>query len=328
MQTQLTTGRPTPPVPGGRRRDRGDHLTSRRETVRDRLTPLWLLSPAMIVIGTLTIVPVLLLVASSFTDYDQRSLFTGAFDLVGLRQYLEVFSDAEFWWATILTVAFTVAMVAATIIVGMAVAQLLTRCSRPVRHVVTVVLVLAWAMPNVASSVVWTWLFQPGYGVVNWLLEQLVVFGDTSYLDWRQSPVLAFLSVWLLVVWQAVPFVALTLYAAQTQIPAELLEAARLDGAGEWRMYRSIVLRILRPTLLLLVVLSTIWDFNVFNQIWLVTQGGPDGATTTLGVYTYRTAFVSFGIGKGAAISTVTTVLLLILTMIYVRRLVRSGEEL
>lgn len=295
---------------------------------RRNLVPLWLLSPAGVVILVLTIVPIVFLVFSSFTDFDQRSLFTGEFAAVGFEQYLRIFGDPAFWWSGILTVVFTAAMVLGTITIGMGVAQLLTRVSTPIRHAMTVALILAWAMPNVASSIVWKWLFQPGYGVVNWLLTQLGIFGDLTSTNWSDVAGLAFLSIWLLIVWQAVPFVALTLYAAQTQVPADYLEAARLDGAGEWRTYWNIVVPALRPILLLVTVLSVIWDFNVFNQIWLVSQGGPDNATTTLGIWTYKTAFVGFQIGEGAAISVVTTLLLIGLTALYVRNLVRSGEDL
>jgi len=316
-------------VAGPRRVGTDDPRAPRGRHARGRtLVPFWLLSPAGIIIVVLTIVPIGLLVVSSFTDFDQRSLFTGEFEWVGLQQYVTVFGDPAFWTSALLTVVFSAAMVAGTIVIGMAVAQLLAWVSGPMRHAITVVLILAWAMPNVASSVVWKWLFQPGYGVVNWMLTQLRVFGDMTSTNWGDVAGLAFLSIWMLIVWQAVPFVALTLYAAQTQVPADHLEAVRLDGAGEWRAYWTIVVPALRPTLLLVTILSVIWDFNVFNQIWLVTQGGPDNATTTLGIWTYRTAFVGFDIGEGAAISVVTTLLLIGLTALYVRNLVRTGDDL
>ena len=287
-----------------------------------------LLTPAGIVCIALILVPIVFLIFTSFTDYNQKTLFTGAFNVVGLEQYSAIFVDPEFWWALVRTLWFTVAMVVGTIVLGMAVAQLLTRVGAVMKYAVTVTLVIAWAMPNVASSQVWLWLFQPGYGVVNWLLTQLHVFGDLTNVNWAQDPVFAFVSIWMLVVWQAVPFVGLTLYAAQNQVSGEYLEAARLDGASEWTIYWRVLLPALRPTLLLLIVLSIIWDYNVFNQIWLVSGGGPGSATTTLGIYSYKTAFVGFQIGQGAAIALITTILLLIFSSIYVRNLIRSGEDL
>lgn len=306
---------------------RQPHAT-RSSASRRGLAPLWLLSPAGIIIIALVLVPIGFLVVTSFTDFDQRSLYTGQVDWAGFSQYAKIFVSVDFWWALIRTVAFTAAMVAGSVFIGMAVAQLMTRLVSGLRYVVTLVLILAWAMPNVASSQVWKWLFEPGYGVVNWLLTQLHIFGDLTNVNWAQDANLAFACIWLLIVWQAVPFIALTLYAAQTQVGPEYMEAARLDGAGEWRVYWSVVVPFLRPTLMLMTILSIIWDFNVFNQIWLVSQGGPNDATNTLGVYTYTSAFVSFNVGGGAAIAIVTTILLMIFTGFYIRALLRSGEDL
>jgi N,N'-diacetylchitobiose transport system permease protein len=130
-----------------------------------------------------------------------------------------------------------------------------------------------------------------------------------------------------LVIWQAVPFVALTLYAAQSQIAPEYYEAGSLDGASAWAMYRAITLPALVPTLLLVTILSVIWDFNVFNQIWLLTRGGPEDTTLTLGIWTFVRSFVSNAYGQGAAIAVISTLILGALTSYYIRRLVRSGEE-
>ena len=297
-------------------------------TGRRDLTPLWLLSPAALVLAVVTLAPIGFLVFTSFTSYNQRTLFTGVYQGVGFDQYATLLADTAFWVSLLRTVLFTAAMVAGSVLIGMGVSHLLTRLGRGWRYAVTIVLVVAWAMPNVASSLVWNWLFQPGYGVLNWLLDQMRVFGDTTDLNWAQDPFLAYACIWLLIVWQAVPFIALTLNAAETQVPAEYQESARLDGAREFTVYRTITLRFLRPTLLLITILSVIWDYNVFNQIWLISRGGPGDATATLGVFTYKTAFVGFRIGQGAAISVVTTLLLLGLTAIYIRNLLRSGEDL
>ncbi|MBG0566995.1 sugar ABC transporter permease [Actinoplanes sp. NEAU-A11] len=292
------------------------------------MAPLVLLSPACLVLAVVTLAPIGFLVATSFTDYNQRTLFTGEYANVGLQQYTELLSDNDFWTSLLRTVIFTAAMVAGSVLIGMGVSHLLTRLGRGWRYTVTVVLIVAWAMPNVASSLVWNWLFQPGYGVANWALARLGIFGDTTSLNWAQDPMLAYIAIWLLIVWQAVPFIALTLNAAETQVPKEYLEAARLDGASEYAIYRIVTLNHLRPTLLLVTILSVIWDYNVFNQIWLISRGGPGDATSTLGVFTYKTAFVGFHIGHGAAVSVVTTLILLGLTAVYIRNLLKSGEDL
>ncbi|HEX5201492.1 carbohydrate ABC transporter permease [Paractinoplanes rhizophilus] len=298
-----------------------------RRRRRDR-APLWLLSPAGLVLVVVTLAPIGFLIFTSFTDYNQRTLFTGSYSFVGADQYAELLADPAFWQSLLRTVLFTAAMVAGSVLIGMGVSHLLVRLGRGWRYTVTVVLIVAWAMPNVASSLVWNWLFQPGYGVVNWALDRVGVFGRTADLNWAQDPARAYVSIWLLIVWQAVPFIALTLNAAETQVPREYQEAARLDGASELAVYRIVTLNHIRPTLLLVTILSVIWDYNVFNQIWLISRGGPGDSTATLGVFTYKTAFVGFHIGQGAAISVVTTLLLLGLTAFYIRNLLRSGEDL
>jgi len=286
------------------------------------------MSPAMLVMAILTAIPIILLVLISFTNTDQRTLFTGAYDSVGLANYTNIFTDPEFWKSLVRTILFTTALVGGSVLIGMLLSNLMTRLGTIMRYVLTIAMIFAWAMPNVASSQVWNWLFQPGYGVMNWLLTQLHIFGDMTQTSWANNTWLGFTSIWLLVIWQAVPFIALTLYAAQSQIDPAFYEAARLDGASEWRIYRSITLPFLAPTLTLITILSIIWDFNIFNQIWLLTQGGPDNTTATLGIWTYKTAFVSFEIGVGSAIAVVTTILLMIFTGFYIRRLVRTGEDL
>ncbi len=296
--------------------------------LRFSATPWLLLFPAAAVIAVVTIAPIGKLIYTSFTDYNQRSLFTGVVRGVGLRQYQQALSSAEFWTSLVRTIAFTAAMVTGTVVIGTALAQLMTKLGRVLRGVVTVVLIFAWAMPTVASSLVWKWLFQPGYGVANWILTKMHLFGDLTATDWTNKAPLALLAIWMLVVWQSVPFVALTTYAAQSQQSADALEAARIDGAGEFRVWWAITWPFLRPTLLLLTILSIIWDYNIFNQIWLFSAGGPSGATSTIGIFVYENAFVVFRLGQGAAVAVISTALLLALTVFYIRSLIRSGEEL
>lgn len=313
----------TPDLLHPHRTSANTHLPSRRNHA-----PLAMTAPALVIITAITLVPLALLVVASFTDFDVRSLFTGRFEPVGFAQYTALLADDEFLHSLATTFIFTAALVVGSMLIGMGVAQLMTHLGGLMRTLVSLALVLAWALPNVASSLVFAWMFQPGYGVVGWLLTRLRVFGDVTGVAWTADGRLAFVVIWLLVVWQAVPYIAITVYAAQTQLDHTALEAAAIDGAGPIRSYWMITMPMLAPQLTIIAILSVIWDFNVFNQIWLLTQGGPDGATSTLGVYAYRTAFIGFDIGKGAAISVVTAAILLALTGVYLKRLLANGEEL
>ncbi|BDR54771.1 sugar ABC transporter permease [Bombiscardovia apis] len=287
-----------------------------------------LLTPTGIILVALVVVPIIFLVFTSFTNFNRKSLMTGEFEMRGLSQYQAVISGPTFWAALVRTFLFTAALVVGSMLIGMGVAQMMTKLGTFMRYVVTFVLIFAWAMPNVASSFVWVWLFQPKYGVINWLLTKLRIFGDVSNLAWSDNTTLAFVSIWLLVVWQAVPYIAITLYAATSQLDPSSLEAAQLDGAGPIRTYWQIIVPLISPSILVIGMLSVIWDFNVFNQIWLVSAGGPSGSTSTIGVFTYKKAFINFDIAQGAAISVITVAILLVITSFYVRNLLKSGEDL
>lgn len=319
----------TAPRPGRADADRSaDPARPSRRRRPGAALPYLLLLPATAVLGLVLGYPLVRLVLISFQDYGLRALFTGVVPWTGWANYRAVLSDPELVPVLLRTAGFCAALVAGTLVIGMLVALMLGALGRRMRSAVTLCLIAAWAVPNVASTLVWQWLFQPVYGVVNWLLTQTGLFGDLTQHDWTTSATSAFVLVWLLVVWQSVPFVALTLHAGLSQIPRAYYEAAALDGAGPLTVFRVITLPFVRPILGLVGILSVIWDFNVFNQIWILTQGGPNQGTTTLGIWSFTTAFSSNSLGQGAAIAVVSVVLLFALTAVYVRRLVRSGEDL
>jgi N,N'-diacetylchitobiose transport system permease protein len=288
--------------------------------------PVILLAPAGIVLAGVLGYPLVRLVINSFQDFGLRALFTGTTEWIGFANYTAIFSDQQFGPVLLRTGVFTVSLVIGCLVIGMLMAQMMTNLGRGIRTVLNFLLILAWALPTVSSTLVWQWLFQPVYGVFNWLITQVGWFGDYTSHRWTGTAGGAFTIVWLLIVWQSVPFVALTLYAGQSQIPAEFYEAAQLDGASGWRIYRSVTLPFLRPVLYLATILQIIWHFNTFNQLWILTQGGPDGGTTTLSIWAFQKAFASNSFGQGSAIAVVTAILLMILTGVYIRRLIRSGE--
>jgi N,N'-diacetylchitobiose transport system permease protein len=309
---------------------RGERVNAdlRRKRRRNRSLPVLLLLPAALILALLQGYPLVRLVMISMQDYGLRAMFTGTTPWIGFANYTALWHDGQLVPVLLRTVLFAAALVLGTIGIGMPVALMLAKLGRRMRTAVTLVLITAWAVPNVASTLVWEWLFQPVYGVFNWLLTSAHVVGDYTQHDWLAGSGSAFFLVWLLVVWQSVPFVALTLYAGLSQIPRSYYETAALAGAGAWKSFRLVTVPFLRPILLLVLILSVIWDFTVFNQIWILTQGGPDSGTTTLGIWSFIQAFSSESYGQGAAIAVVSVVLLLSLTAFYVRRLVRSGEDL
>lgn len=288
--------------------------------------PFWLLLPSVVLIVILLGYPLVRLFETSFQEYNLFQLFSHTTKWNGLANYSAVLSSGSFWDSVLRTLVFTVACVGGTLLVGMGVALMLSRIHRVLRTAISVAMVLAWAMPPVSAAIVWQWLFANQFGVVDWLLA-FAHLGHLGNLDWTgTSPLLAFIVITMMIVWQAIPFVALSLYAGLSQVSTELYEAARIDGASGWNVFRGITLPLLRPILGLLTILSIIWDFNVFTQIYVLTQGGPNGGTETIGIWSYLEAFVSNQFGLGAAASVVSMVLVAVMSFYYVRSLIRTGE--
>ncbi len=324
---------PKPLAGASDRRARAATSTSRRPRgavsrlkARFDWMPYWLLAPSLVLVVLLIGYPVVRLFETSFQALGLTQLFSHKTVWNGVDNYQTIFTSVSFWDAVLRTVLFTGACVVGTMVVGMAVALMLGRLSKVVRGGVSIAMVLAWAMPPISAAIVWQWLFASQYGVVDWILTELHL-GTFQSFDWTgQSGLLAFSVIGMMIVWQAVPFVALSLYAGLTQVPQELYEAARVDGAGPWGELRRVTVPMLSPIIGLLVILSVIWDFNVFTQIWVISQGGPNGATETIGLWSYVTAFTASQFGLGAAASVVSMFLVAILSFYYVRVLVRSGE--
>jgi N,N'-diacetylchitobiose transport system permease protein len=312
-------GKTSSPAPRGRGRRPGLSAGQWRPAVL-------LLLPAAIALGVTLFFPLVKMVINSFQDYGISSLFSQETVWVGFANYLAMLTDPDFIPVLLRTLAFTFSLVVAIVGLGLGLSELMTRISAPLRTVLNVVLIATWAIPVVTSVLVWQWLFQPLYGVVNWIITQVGVVGDFTSHNWTGTPLGAFAIVWLLIVWQSVPFAALTLYAGQSQIPADFSEAARLDGATGLQLYRYVTLPFLQPQLYLVTILELIWQFNAFTQLWVLTRGGPDGGTTTLSIWSFKTAFASNDFGEGSAIAVVTAVLLMVLTAFYTRRLIKQGE--
>ncbi|MFI6641636.1 carbohydrate ABC transporter permease [Streptomyces sp. NPDC050504] len=286
-------------------------------------TPWLYLAPALIVLGGLLVFPIYQLGLISFMEYTQAQVSGGEpATMVGLANYRELFADEQFWQVLLATLLFAAACVVATLAVGCALAVLLTRIRAVPRLLLMMAALGAWATPAVTGSTVWVFLFDPDFGPVNRVLG----LGDFSWTYGRYS---AFALVLLEVVWCSFPFVMVTVYAGIKSIPGEVLEAASLDGASQWRIWRSVMAPMLRPILVVVTIQSIIWDFKVFTQIYVMTNGGGiAGQNLVLNVYAYQKAFASSQYSLGSAIGVVMLLILLAVTLVYLRLLRRQGEEL
>jgi N,N'-diacetylchitobiose transport system permease protein len=274
--------------------------------------------------GAVLAYPLYKLLTLSFQRYQLPELVQRKGEWIGLDNYSSVLRDAVFWDVLLRTVVFTAANVGLTIVLGTLIALLLVRVGTVVRVLLTSALVLAWATPVVVAVQVWYWMTNPQNGVLNYVLTQFQL-GDYEQHDWYVTTFSQLAMVTLLMVWGAIPFVTITVYAGLAQVPRELVEAAEIDGASPFRVFRDVTFPILKPILLILTSLSIIWDFGVFAQPYLlIGKDHLDSSNYIMGVYVYIEGYLRSDFGRGAAISFLMLIIVAVLSIPYVRRMVRA----
>jgi N,N'-diacetylchitobiose transport system permease protein len=297
------------------------------------LLPYLAILPAVITFVGLLGYPVVLLFETSIQKFGYYEIINHVTTWIGFQNYYKVLFEGpaglpDFVTVLFRTTVFMLVDVSLTIVLGTLVALLLERLNKWVRLILTSSMVVAWAMPALTGAVVFQWLFDSKLGVVNWAISSLGIFGDYLNHSWFDTGITTFAVTTLLIVWQAIPFVALSLYAGILSVPKELPEAARVDGANDRQIFRHVTLPALAPLLIMLIFLSVIWDFKVFTQIYAMAQGGPDGQTITLSVYSYIVGISEGNYGYAAAASAVMMLLLLVVLVPVIRRMTKSQEEL
>ncbi|HET9610056.1 MAG TPA: sugar ABC transporter permease [Acidimicrobiales bacterium] len=318
----------SPALPGRRsRRSRrgspaGAPPPARRRS--GRLLPYLLVVPTLVALGAGLGYPLVRLVVISTQEFGRRQQFGAPARYVGTDNYDSIFGTSYFWDVLWRSLAFCGVNVVLTLVLGTLLALLLTRLGPGMRTALSVALLLAWATPALTATIVWQWIFDARYGVVNWVLTRLGA--DYQGHSWLSEPLSFFFVGTLVVVWMGVPFVAFTLYAGMTQISPEVMEAAAIDGAGPWQRFRDVTWPALLPIFVVLAALSTLWDLRVFTQVYVLQQaGGIVRETNTLGVYAYRQGG-SGDFGLGAAVAVVMVGITLLLTLVYLRRMFRQEE--
>jgi len=315
----------TKPAPGARRTTTEMAMTSSAARARSRRNPLpvALLLPAVVALLVALGYPLARQVVLSLQEFGLAQQFGRPPEWVGLQNYTELITDGYLWTVVLRSVAFCLVNAALTMAVGVGVALLMRQMSKPVRLLVQSGLLLAWAMPVLAALTVWQWLFDTQYGIVNWLLTKLG--GSFEGHSWLLEPLSFFFVASVIVVWMSVPFVAFTVYAALTQVPEELVEAAEMDGAGPMHRFAAVILPTIRPVLLIVLLLQVIWDLRVFTQIYVLQKaGGVTRDTNLLGTYIYRLGIGSGDFGTAAAVAIFMLVLTVVLTAPYVRMMLKQ----
>jgi N,N'-diacetylchitobiose transport system permease protein len=301
-----------PPAPSG----------PARQQRRDGRAAAVYLAPAAVLLIGLMAYPLYQLVQISLYDYGQPQA-SGAAPLVfiGLENYTDLFADSQFWSVLLATVLFAAVCVVGSLLVGTGLAVLASRVRAVPRMLLFLAALGAWATPAMAGSYVWLFLFDADFGLVN---EVLGMQGHS----WTFGQLSTFALVAGEVIWCSFPFVLVTMYAGIKAIPGEVLEAAQLDGATWLRTATQVILPILKPLIVIATIQSIIWDFKIFTQIYVMTNGGGvAGRNMVLNVYAYQKAFAGEEYGLGSAIGVVMTVLLMLITVLYLKAQRRSGWQ-
>jgi N,N'-diacetylchitobiose transport system permease protein len=288
--------------------------------------PYALILPVVGVLAAILGYPIYSLVRLSLQRYGLFELIQHKGHYIGLHNFGLVLHDPIFWHTALRTVVFAAVNVSLTMVLGTLGALLLVRVSGWVRILVTSGLVLVWAMPPVVAVQIWNWMTNYQNGVLNYVLTELHV-GNYFHHDWYATTFSQLGMVTALVVWGALPFVVITVYAALSQVPHELVEAAEIDGARSWRVFLDVTMPVIRPVLLILTSLSILWDFGVFTQAYLlIGQPAIQPGNYLMAIYLFEEGYFKNDYGRGAAISLLMLLMVAAMSVVYVRKMIRIGD--
>jgi N,N'-diacetylchitobiose transport system permease protein len=286
--------------------------------------PYLLVGPAVIVVGAILGYPIVRLLELSFQKYGIDQIIFGAAEFIGFDNFSSILADEEFWQVLIRTIAFTAYVVTASIVLGAILAHALLRMSKPLQIAVNSTMIVVWAMPQLVGISIWRWMFSYDFSVITGFIQGLGF--DIPNINWFENTVVGFGIIGLVVIWGAIPFITISIYAGLTQVPKEYIEAAELDGASRFQIFRNIYLPLLLPIYVILISLSIIWDFQVFAHIWVMLEFRPDPAYYTMAVYAFQTSFGISEYGRGAAVAVIMVIMLLFATLYYLRRMIKDSK--
>ena len=282
---------------------------------QEKWIPYTLLLPSLILIVALYGYPILLTFWQSFNEVN---LLTSTREFIGLSNYKEIFRDPSFYNTLGITVKYTFITVLLKIFLGFGFAYILSRkifLKKQFRFLV----LIPWAIPQVAVSTLWSWILNGEYGYLNYYLMDIGLISEP--LRFLSDPNLAFYCASFVDAWIGISLVSMMFLSGLEAIPRSLYEAAEVDGAGYFKQFIDITIPGIKKLFMTVLILVTIWTFNSFNVIYVLTKGGPMRATETLIIRIYQEAFSRFDLGMSSTLTVITVVILSIMTLIYVRGL-------
>ena len=282
---------------------------------RDSRTALPFVLPALALLAAVILIPALYVLWLSF----QQSTFGQAATFVGFANYAKILGDPYFWRALGNTVAVVLVVVHVELLLGLGMA-LLFAGGLPFRKFLIAAVLAPYAVSEVGAVVMWRTLFDPDTGFMTRVLNAI----GLPPLEWAVTPSHGLALVSLLSIWLHLPFTFIILYAARLAIPKELYEAARIDGANGWQIFRRVTVPLLVPAILVAMLFRYIFAYRLFSEVWLLTQGGPARSTEVVAVYLYLEAFRYNDFGAAAATGWIMVLTSLLLASVYLRKLYRE----
>jgi multiple sugar transport system permease protein len=276
--------------------------------------------PFIALLMLLIVFPVLLTVRNAFTSATYIGL-PGNF--IGLQQFNRVLSDGLFWASLGRSLLWVLGNAVLQTTLAFFFALVVNQRLRG-GPTIQVLVMLPWIIPTVAVAVVGTWLMNSSYGVVNYVLRQTGLI-DTA-INAYGNPGIALFSLIVLNSWHWFPFFFTVILGALKTVPEELYEAAAIDGANAFQRFTRITFPLISRILGIVGLVGTLWSFNIFDTIYLITRGGPANSTFTAPIYVYETAFRQFQLGKSAAASIILVAILLLFAVLYYNLIVRRGQ--
>ncbi len=282
--------------------------------------PYLLLIPAFLLTVTIVAWPLFETFRLSFTNASLRPTQK----YVGFENYIEIFED-DFWEVMSRTFIWMFIGVSLKMIMGL-IGAVLLNAALPGRAVFRLLVMPPWIVPVAIGVFMWTWMYNGQFGMISGLAQRIgLLSGPFEFLAYKQS---SFIATIVTDVWVGTPLVTLYLLASLQSIPKDLYEAAWTDGASRFYRFRRVTLPLLAPAIFTMGLLSAIWTFNSFEVIWILTEGGPRGATTTMIIDTYKTAISRFRFGEGSARAVMILISMSLFMVIYLILMARSARKL
>jgi ABC-type sugar transport system permease subunit len=305
---------------------REDAMTDTAQTLQPRqqtrtkgrrrrdLLPYWLILPSLVFLAAIVGYPLSQGLLEGFRFHNRLQPWLTRFN--GFDNYVQAAKDHEVWIALRTSFIMVAGIVVFSYLLGLLAGLLLNHKFR-LRGVYRALILVPWVVPPVVAYISWQWMLNDQSGLVNQLLMQVGLIH--SPVLWLAKPNLAMLSLIVVGVWVRFPFMMITVLAALSAVPDELSEAASIDGANRWQVFRYITFPLILPVTIIATLLQAIWTFNDFALPFVLTGGGPANATTPLVLLSYKEAFQRYNIGYGTSLAIISMVLMLLLGIVYFR---------